>query len=178
MDNRRIDICSEGHSSLEAALGLFWPQAAGGKATHYKIVKLAWKQRAFVSPSAIKAEWNEMSKQPDFDTLRSSRVFEDADVRVESCHKPDPKGIQTLVLYWSEEKDTLALPFPLKSAAAAYQFVQAWLDDVDYEDDCYSNDGDVSRGKGWRTFNESWGHVLNSPYAIVAVQPYWAWYGK
>ena len=43
MDNRSIDITSEGYASLERAIELVWGNAHSGEATHFKIVKLREK---------------------------------------------------------------------------------------------------------------------------------------
>lgn len=39
-------------------------------------------------------------------------------------------------------------------------------------------DHDGSNVEGWRIYNETWGHVGDHHYAIVAVQPAYIWMGK
>lgn len=83
----------------------------------------------------------------------------------------------TLVLYWHDEDGASPLLARMGPEEIA-NLVQAWLDDQpetmwgDYLD----HDG--SMGRGFRVFNEDWGHVFNSSYAICGIQPIWAWYGK
>jgi hypothetical protein len=88
----------------------------------------------------------------------------------------DPSGTPTLVLMWSDEKRERCkpLPFPVTQAFAG-QYIEQWLANSDYGSEP-GHDGD--NGKGWRVFTESWGHVLGCQYAILAVQPAWAMYGK
>jgi hypothetical protein len=66
------------------------------------------------------------------------------------------------------------LPYPM-DAAATSAFVWGWLETVPRGRE---PDHDGSNGKGWRVYNEAWGHVGDNHYAIIAVQPAWAMYGK
>lgn len=51
MDNRRIDVVSEGDDSLLLALRLIWPNAAGGKAKHFRVVSLTEKVAYYGEPT-------------------------------------------------------------------------------------------------------------------------------
>jgi len=92
-----------------------------------------------------------------------------------------PPGVwaeaKTLVFFWSATGlpgGAAVLPFemPLPEAAA---FAEGWLRQAEYGP---QPDHDGSNGKGWRVFNEAWGHVGGYWQALLAVQPAWAWYGK
>jgi hypothetical protein len=81
-----------------------------------------------------------------------------------------------LVLGWHEFKGSQALPFPLQiEDDSAYNFIKAWLEDQNYGS---QPDHDGDNGRGWRVYNESWGHVDHDPYAFLAIEPAWAMYGK
>lgn len=79
-----------------------------------------------------------------------------------------------LIFYWSEHPAMTKLPFTL-DAKGAVDFVTRWLAEQDYGDE---PDHDGSNGKGWRAYNEAWGHVKNRWQALVAIHPVWAMYGK
>jgi hypothetical protein len=68
----------------------------------------------------------------------------------------------------------VALPYPMDVAMLS-AFVWGWLGTVERGRE---PDHDGSNGKGWRVYNEAWGHVGGNHRAIVAVQPAWAMYGK
>lgn len=126
MDNRRLDITSQGEAALAHAMALAWDNAAGSKTSHYRI----------------------------------------------------SKDSPTFVLYWSkpeEHQSALALPYPLKLDEAV-ALVAGWLRETMPSGPEPDHDGD--NGKGWRVFNEAWGHVNGSQYGICAIQPVWAMYGK
>ena len=83
-----------------------------------------------------------------------------------------------LVFLWSEDKSVNSSKLPVAldwkgSAELAWQ----WLDEQPtskYQDYC---DHDGSNSKGFKVYNEAWGHVI-SHYAIIAIVPIWAWHGK
>ena len=79
-----------------------------------------------------------------------------------------------LVLYWTSSAKAALLPAPMKIEDLT-SFIHAWLETADYgpEPDC---DGFVR--KGWRVYNESWGHVGNEWQAFVAIEPTWLAYSK
>lgn len=87
-------------------------------------------------------------------------------------YRIDPeKGI---VLYQYES--AVMTPFPFKmDAAGAADFVKRWLAEADYGPE---PDHDGHNEKGWRLYNEAWGHVGGDYKAFVAVKPAWAMYGK
>jgi hypothetical protein len=80
----------------------------------------------------------------------------------------------TLIFCWAEHKEAIKLPFKMDSKRAT-DFTVAWLSEVDYGK---QPDHDGDNGKGWRVFNEAWGHVGGYWQAFVAIQPQWAMYGK
>ena len=80
-----------------------------------------------------------------------------------------------LVFGWSDSmRDGIKLPFSLDADGAA-DFATRWLAEQDYGKE---PDHDGDNGKGWRLYNESWGHVDDDWAAFVAVKPAWAMYGK
>lgn len=86
--------------------------------------------------------------------------------------KPD-KG---LIFTWIPRAEDGVVLFPFKmDGAGAADFALRWLNEVDYGKEPY-HDGDNSRG--WRLYNEAWGHVGDHHYAIIAVKPAWAMHGK
>jgi len=79
-----------------------------------------------------------------------------------------------LVLYWTEADNVT--PFLSKMTFAEVEpIIQGWLKEQDYGE---QPDHDGSNGKGWRVYNEAWGHVNNEWEAFVAIEPAWAMYGK
>ena len=149
MDNRTIDITSEGNQALKQAVELVWPNAPGGKVTHYLIESFRKKTEYFQN-----------------DKKEVTHHFTDL--------VKDKEGVETLILLWHEEGGAAPLPFPL-DVRGAVEFISNWLRVVDYGRQP-SHDGDNE--KGWRVFNEAWGHVAHMHYAVLAVQPAWAMYGK
>ena len=87
----------------------------------------------------------------------------------------DPK--KGLILLWSHEGEAQKLPVPLDWKKAA-DLAWAWLENK--KDDEYQEylDHDGSNGKGFRVYNEDWGHVGGYHYGVLGVIPVWAWYGK
>ena len=85
-----------------------------------------------------------------------------------------------LILFWSEDKsrsNILPLMFPA-GPAEVYELVRGWLASLKAEDLGPEPDHDGSNGRAWRLYNEAWGHVDGSHYAVCAIQPCWAMYGK
>lgn len=93
--------------------------------------------------------------------------------------QPGPRrGERRLVLYWVDPEKSVEgyHPFPAPvDAEAAAPFIRAWLDVVDYG---RQPDHDGDNAKGWRVYNESWGHVAGRFQAFVAIEPAWFMYGK
>ena len=79
-----------------------------------------------------------------------------------------------LILYWTDRDHATKLPRPM-SMKRYIEFAIEWLHKQDYGKE---PDHDGSNGKGWRVFNESWGHVKSDWGGICAIQPVWAMYGK
>jgi hypothetical protein len=94
--------------------------------------------------------------------------------------KPEWQKPPRLILHWtsglSDGDPEKLIPF---LAPQSYEFcvgsVQAWLEGVDYANEP-DHDGDNSRG--WRIYNEVWGHVGGHRGAICAVEPAWLMHGK
>ncbi len=83
---------------------------------------------------------------------------------------------QRLVFFWAEpNKKEGFKPLPNVGSATAAAIATRWLDLIDYGPE---PDHEGSNGKGWRIYNEAWGHVGHEWAAIVAVTPRWAMYGK
>lgn len=88
-------------------------------------------------------------------------------------------GETALVLRWIKEDKPkvdgpVNLPFKLDCAGAA-DFTARWLAEQDYGKE---PDHDGSNGKGWRIWTGGWGHVGDDRYAVCAIMPEWAMYGK
>lgn len=80
-----------------------------------------------------------------------------------------------LYLYWhAKEPEVQAFLVPLGHEAAT-AMIKEWLNAQDYGT---APDTDGSRVKGWRVYNEHWGHVNGSFYGFAAVAPHWIIYGK
>jgi len=79
-----------------------------------------------------------------------------------------------LVLYWTESKNAVKLPYPM-DLSAIVDFAWNWLKSADYG---RQPDHDGDNGKGWRIYTESWGQVKSDWATICAIQPVWAMYGK
>lgn len=83
-------------------------------------------------------------------------------------------GTPTLLLLWHEERDALPLASPMGSEAAA-QFASEWLrvagPNVGAHDE-------VETDSGWRLLRDEWAGVVGYRYAIAAVQPVVALFGK
>lgn len=149
MDNRTIDVVSEGDHGIALAMQLIWKRAPGGKATHYIIDK-----------------YESVTKYYCGDGVKTTHHSTDM--------VKGPKGVLTLIFLWSAEGDSTPLPFPLDLEGAT-QFAKHWLEVADYGP---QPDHDGDNRKGWRIFTEEWGHVAYYHFAIVGIQPAWAMYGK
>lgn len=87
------------------------------------------------------------------------------------------KAGSRLVLFWSKPEtsvEALAFLTPL-TAEQVEPIVKAWLAEQNYGS---QPDHDGDNGKGWRVYNEAWGHVGGSRYAICGIEPVWLEYGK
>lgn len=83
-----------------------------------------------------------------------------------------------LVFYWSKpEGDYEYHEFPTKmDAEGASKIAMDWLNEKGIFGDEPDHDG--SNNKGFYLFCNTWGHVLNSHYGMVAIGPAWAMCGK
>lgn len=84
------------------------------------------------------------------------------------------KGLVFFDYLGSMPKEGVKLPFKLDHIGAA-DFAARWLVEQNYGRE---PDHDGDNGKGWRLYNESWGHVGGWSGAFIAVKPAWAMYGK
>jgi hypothetical protein len=146
MDNRTIDVTSQGAEGLALALRLAWIDISDGEATHYKIISLEQTVAYYGAPT---------------DQHRITSI--------ESEH-----GTPTLILLRKAEQGALPLPYPL-DIDEAIVFVAGWLRRAPLGQE---PDHDGCNEPAWRVFTEQWGHVAGHHYAIVAVQPAWAMFGK
>jgi hypothetical protein len=73
-----------------------------------------------------------------------------------------------------EDGDKVAFPFVMDADGAA-DFARRWLEQVEYGK---QPDHDGDNEKGWRLYNENWGHIDGDNHAVIAVTPVWATYGK
>lgn len=164
MDNFKIDLVAEGDESLIQALDMaFRHNAAGGKASHYRVVKLRPATRYYANDATEHLPANLPSVIPPQHVHHFTEEQE------------HPDGVPTLILYWTKEKDSVSLGYPMK-VKNAIEFVKGWLESEIAT--LPRPDIDGSCRPGWRVFVEDWGHVLHSSYAIIAVQPSYAMYGK
>lgn len=69
------------------------------------------------------------------------------------------------------------LPYPMDCRAAT-EMVWGWLAEQPEEKYIDYMDHDGSNGRGFRVYNETWGHVGSSHYAFAGILPVWSWYGK
>lgn len=96
-----------------------------------------------------------------------------------------------LIFLWSDDKFQIKLPdhgdFQTEVASKlltplgwkeAADLSWTWL--LNQPENKYQDwiDHDGSMGKGFRIYNEDWGHVAKSHYAILGLVPVYAWYGK
>lgn len=91
---------------------------------------------------------------------------------------PHTKHGTRLLLAWVDPKGTGGdwIPFPAPlTAEQAVETVKSWLNTADYGN---QPDHDGDNGRGWRIYNESWGHVDGMWQAFVAIEPAWLMYGK
>ena len=89
-----------------------------------------------------------------------------------------------LVLLWSIEPGSLKFPDSYNVTEFAWKWLQEEWDEklenrvaCDPEAPAYGS-SDVWDEKGFRVYNERWGHVGNYSYAVCAIQPAFIWIGK
>lgn len=81
-----------------------------------------------------------------------------------------------LVFRWdyNGKTDSHNLLFQMNSEAAA-EHAHRWLAEQEYK---MEPDHDGDNGRGFAVWTGTWGHINGDHYAIVAVAPAWAMYGK
>lgn len=153
MDNFGLDVVAEGRASLLRALELaFAHNGAGGPVSHYAVREPfeGEKYPEGTHPANMVGKWR---------------------------YGQEPKP-RRLIFFWSKpessQENVVALPFKL-DAEGACDFAMRWLAEAEYGRE---PDHDGDNGKGWRAYVEGWGHVDGSHYAVVAISPAWACYGK
>ena len=88
-------------------------------------------------------------------------------------------GKTAFILRWIKRNNTdrpeiVNFSFNLDVIGAA-DFAMRWLAEQDYG---YEPDHDGDNEKGWRIYTGAWGHIDGDHYAICAIMPEWAMYGK
>jgi hypothetical protein len=113
---------------------------------------------------------NDRDLQPGL-TLAFSKHREAVAWRIDT-HDGQPR----ILLAWTiTGEGWIPFPVPIGPEHAA-TLIEEWLKVQEYG---LQPGHDGSIGRGFRLYNEAWGHV--EPYgwpAFVAVEPCWAWYGK
>jgi hypothetical protein len=92
----------------------------------------------------------------------------------EAADRKDGIKRPRLILYWTESSKANPLPAPL-AGEALLGFIKSWLETAPYGP---QPDHDGDNGRGWRVYNESWGHVADEWQAFAAIEPVWLMYGK
>lgn len=82
-----------------------------------------------------------------------------------------------LILFWiaPDQRFNAQALICKTSAAGMAPMVREWLAAAEYGPE---PDHDGSNSKGWRIFNEAWGHVEGESYAICGIEPAWLMHGK
>lgn len=87
--------------------------------------------------------------------------------------------VPRLLLFWCNPETSKVKGynrFICKSNAAEVSpMVEKWLRGVEYGPE---PDHDGTNAKGWRVYNENWGHVAGMWEAFAAIEPAWLMYGK
>lgn len=165
MDNRCIDATGESRTELEHLLQFIWTGVPGGLATHYLATPVVRKTTYYSHEITADSPGN-VERPVGGKPLLISHY--DADQTMAAG------GTSTLILLWHQERDGIALPYPLDSKNVG-DFVAGWLANASYGGE---PDHDGSNHKGFRLFTDGWGHVAGYRYGIVGVQPAWAMHGK
>lgn len=167
MNNFHFDMTCEGATTLADAIALVWK--ARGMEGPFPHARPDYKKPG-ATHYAVRAAF-EGEKWSDEDREKYTHL---------GVWRRDPKPLR-LVFYDNryrssdpEGGDQVALPFTLDAAGTA-DFAARWLAEADYGRE---PDHDGDNGRGWRVYNEGWGHVDSHHAAIIAVTPSWAMYGK
>ena len=97
------------------------------------------------------------------------------DVKDYEDREPRP---QRVVFYTSPppaSENAQLLPFPIDADMVA-DLAIGWIEKTATFGEQDDMDGTIK--KGWRVFNESWGHVHGHYSAMFAITPEWSYYGK
>ena len=81
----------------------------------------------------------------------------------------------TMILYWAKNDNCILLPYEM-DVNQVVNFVWGWLEKTPPNYPEPDHDGD--NGRGFRVYNESWGHIKGEWQAFIAIMPIWAMYGK
>lgn len=173
MDNRSIDITSEGHEDLRAALSIAWRNAAGGKVKYWVETQVAVRTNYYVREADERRTANVSLPSQGLPPLHVHHGSDELEIE---------GGLPTLILLWyvddSRRNSVQAFPQPL-GFEQALDFTLGWLAELKPEawpDSPWSDD--VMHKPGWRAFTDYWGHVAGYHGGIVGIQPAWALYGK
>lgn len=153
MDNFRFDMTCEGEDALVAAFNLVF--AAKGLVGKYPKGGIRGITHYAVRPAT------EGVKLPDGSWQ----------------HNQYPRPLRMVFFNHYEikpEDGKVAFPFKMDADGAA-DFARRWLSQTEYG---HEPDHDGDNGKGWRLYNEGWGHIDGDNYGVIAVAPVWAMYGK
>lgn len=82
-----------------------------------------------------------------------------------------------MILFWSDQGVRQPINrFPAVMGPGELEpIIKAWLSERHYGSQP-DHDGDNERG--WRVYNEGWGHVDGEWQAFAAIEPVWLMYGK
>lgn len=82
-----------------------------------------------------------------------------------------------LVFAWNKNAGDTFVPFVTPIGwEEAETIVKNWCKEVaDYGTE---PDHDGDNGRSWRIYCEAWGYIDHNHYTFMAVEPYWAEYGK
>lgn len=82
-----------------------------------------------------------------------------------------------LILFWTAPDARFSAQAFISKASpeSLVVMIRDWLAGVEYPKEP-DHDGDNS--KGFRVFNEAWGHVEGESYAICGIEPAWLMHGK
>ena len=154
MDNFELKFTCHRREPLDQALALAFLNAAGGKAVGYRIQRhtppVGEGLGGGQEVERLILYWAVPDRQPSAEEVELDLV-QGNDPRV---HPLPGKGVGPKV---------------------ASEFVWEWLQNADYPDE---PDHDGSNSRGFRIYNEAWGHVDSDSYAFIAIEPAWAWHGK
>lgn len=151
MNNHLVDIRSEGRESFDHALAIFMGNQMGGRPTA--------SHTSIIAP-------REIPEQKPYEN----------EITIIDLKAP------TFILFWTKPEDwkfdeIRALPYTMKRDRIG-DIVWDWLQAVPQKQYGEFIEHDGSMGKGFRMWNENWGHVGGSWAGICAIRPIFAWYGK